>query len=144
MAIRKFKLPKARRIVYFTVIHKFSMILTFMMITIHFSNIDYSQAHAEDLRFEFTIVFSTSNKEIPICFALPRPYNKILQARWLEQPKSIFSPFWSLEIQDPGWFAVRPLCLACRRRLLAASSHGLFSVHKQAWCLFLITRTTGH
>ena len=31
MAIRKFKLLKARRIVYFTVIHKFSMILTFMM-----------------------------------------------------------------------------------------------------------------
>lgn len=142
MAIRKFKLPKARWIVYFKVIHKFSMILTFMMITIHFSSTDYSQAHAADLRFESTIVFLTSNKEIPICFALLRPHNKIPQAGWFEQQKFIFSPFWSLEVQDPRWFPVRPLCLACRWRLLAVSSHGLFSERKQAWCLFLVTRTT--
>ena len=78
----------------------------------NFSSTDYSQAHAEDLRFESIIVFLTSNKEIPICFALLRPYNKIPQAGWLEQQKFIFSPFWSLEVEAPGWFPVRLLCLA--------------------------------
>lgn len=74
-AIRKLQQSGACRTVQFTVLDKFSMILTF----IHFLSINYLQASAKNLRFESTIVCQTSHKSIPICISLLGLCNKTPQ-----------------------------------------------------------------